>query len=100
MTLRNAHEADGGPVLVIINDGQARWAARVASVPAKGETALARADLSAKQGEEAALLALCRAQWTGFGMTKREAAAIVAAWRPDLLETVGVLVVSRMPRPA
>jgi hypothetical protein len=98
MTLRNAHERDSGPVLVIANDGLARRAARVPSVPAKGEATLARAALLEKLGAEDALLALCRAQWTGFGMTEAEAKATVATWRSDLLETIGVLVVSRMPR--
>ena len=98
MTLRNAHGRHSSAVLVIANDGQSRWAARLASVPAKGEATLARAGLSAKDGAEAALLALCRAQWTQAGLTEQEAEAIVATWQPDLLRTIGVLVISRMPR--
>lgn len=98
MTLRNGHDRDSGAALVIVNDGQSRWAARVAAVPAKGETTLTRTALSAKDGAEAGLLALCRAQWVEAGMTAQEAKAIVATWRNDLLGTVGVLAVSRMPR--
>lgn len=98
MTLLNSHNQNSGPVVVIVNDGQDRWAARAASVPANGEVRLMRSELSNDDGAASKLLAMCRAQWVTFGMTEDEAAAIVATWEPDLLNSVGVLVISRMPR--
>jgi hypothetical protein len=97
LTLENTDAADSGPVLVIVNDGQARHFMSVPGVGPKATVKFARKDILAAEGDAAKLLAACRVQWEAFGMTKDEAKAIVETWKPDLLDRTGFLVISRIP---
>lgn len=95
--LKNAHGTPSGPVLVIVNTGSKRGWAKIENVPAKGSVNVSKEDLFKSDAGESKLLEACRAQWEAFGMTQEEARAIVEIWKPDLLESKGFLMVSKMP---
>jgi hypothetical protein len=97
LTLENTHTADSGPVVVIVNDGQARHFLAVPNVATGAKVKFTKKDLLAADGDAEKLLAACRTQWESFGMTKEEARAIVETWKPDLLNKVGFLVAARAP---
>ncbi|HEX8912455.1 MAG TPA: hypothetical protein VF796_08850 [Humisphaera sp.] len=97
LTLANTGRTDSGPVVVIVNDGTARRVVTVPNVPAGGKVELPKKDLPAQPTPDDATLAAAAAQWRAFGMTSQEADAIARCWRPDLLNTPGVLVAARMP---
>ena len=97
LVLKNGDEQPSGPVLVLVNDGKARFLRVVESIPAGGEVQLGKAELLKAPSGDAEILQAARAQWEAFGLTKEEAAAIVETWRPDLLATPGFLVASRVP---
>lgn len=97
LTIQNTGGAASGPVLVLINDGRQIFGRWVDDIPGKQSTELRRADLLAKPWAADEVLAWAKRQWQEMGMTEEEARAIVLAWRPDLLETAGFLVIARMP---
>jgi hypothetical protein len=97
LVLTNTHEQPCGSVLVLLNDGRDRFLRTVENIPGKGELRLARADLLKEPCGDERILQAARAQWESFGLTREEAAAIVEAWRVDLLNTPGFLVISRLP---
>lgn len=97
--IKNAYAAPSGPVLVIVNTGTKRGWAKIEDVPAKGSVKVSKEDLFKADAGEAKLLEACRAQWEALGMTKEEARAIVEIWKPDLLDSKGFLLVSKMPGP-
>jgi hypothetical protein len=99
LVLKNRHEQPCGPVLVVLHDGKARFLRSIASVPATGEVRLAKAELLKAPCRDEEILQAARTQWESYGLTKEEAAAIVETWRPDLLNTLGFLVIARLPSP-
>lgn len=97
LKLTNHDVVPTGRVLVLFNDGNERHFLVAESVPGNGSITVSRADLMRAPGNEAELLTACRAQWESFGMTAQEASAIVESWKPDLLNHLGLMVLSRMP---
>lgn len=97
LTLANADAADSGPVMVIVNDGAQRHFLAVRNVAGKASVKISRKELLAAPGDEASLLAACRAQWESLDMTGEEARAIVEIWKPDLLSRTGFIVAARVP---
>jgi hypothetical protein len=102
LVLFNADAAASGRVVVVVNDGSARHAMVVENVPGytgtmKGKTTVKKADLLKADGDEKKLLDACRAQWESFGLTAEESRAVVDAWKPDLLNHPGFMVIARMP---
>jgi hypothetical protein len=86
-------------VLVILNDGSNRWLHSVNSITRDLPVKLKKADILRRPATDHAVLAAAQSQWQAYGLTKEESAAIVETWKPDLLGTLGFLVISRMPPP-
>lgn len=97
LVVRNNGMRDTGPVVVLVNDGKSCRGKTIANVPFGQSARLAKAEVLAEEWPAERVLAACAEQWKAMGMTEEEAAAIVRVWRPDLLETVGVMVIARMP---
>ena len=95
LLIENHGDTASGPILVIVNDGVSRRTATVANIGAGQKSSIAPSDLDSVG--EAPTLASAKSQWTAMGMSDQEAAAIVTAWRGDLIGTVGVMVCGRMP---
>ena len=87
------------PVLAILNDGSNRWFWSANSLTADSPARLKKTDLLRHPATDREILDAAQSQWESYGMTKEEAAAIVEVWKPDLLGTLGFLVISRMPTP-
>lgn len=97
LVVRNTGMRDTGPVVVLVNDGVTRRGKTIANVPFGTSVKLPKADVLAQEWPGERPLAACADQCVAMGLTEPEATALVRAWRPDLLDTVGVLVLARMP---
>src|SRR5262249_24907814 len=97
VNIGNADGAESGPVVVIINDGEARRWTYVEKVDSKATVSVRKDAFQDDENFSAALLDACRRQWQAYGMTKEEATAIVDVWKTELLQTKGFLLISRMP---
>ena len=85
------------PVLVILNDGSNRWFWSADSLTSDSPARLKKTDILRRPATDRDILGAAQSQWQSYGLTKEEAVAIVEAWKPDLLGTLGFLVISRMP---
>jgi len=98
LTLAWSHEAKtSGPVIIIVNDGDKRFAKRLDDIAAGKPATLNRDDMLQKSASPAYVLDLCRKQWRHFGMTDEEAKHIVDIWADDLTDRLGFLVIHRLP---
>ena len=80
-----------GPVLVIVNNGTKHWLRRIDTITAKQPVTLKRADILQHPATDQEILVAAQSQWQAYGLTKHETAAIVHAWKADLLGTFGFL---------
>jgi hypothetical protein len=97
LTLTNRDAVGSGKVIVIVNDGASRWMSSIDDIGAGKDFSILKSKLTVQPATDEQILSACSAQWRAMGMTEGETAAIIAAWKPDLLHRVGFIVCARMP---
>ncbi len=97
LQIENTYDAPIRQVLLIVSDGSRKYLRAIESIEGKSNWSASKADILKAATDDSAILDAARTQWVSFGMSADESAAIVSAWKPDLLNTPGFLLVSRMP---
>jgi hypothetical protein len=98
ITLANSGEKPSGPVVVILNDGLSRNGARVGSIRPKEEVTLSRASMTEISWDDRETLGAAESAWRGAGLSEADAKSAVDAWREELLNRPGFLLITRIPQ--
>ena len=96
ITLTNSHKEAVGPVVILVNDGTGVRGLMRAEIPGGKSTLIAEGEFG--EWAEETIVKNCRQQWSALGMSETESSAIVEIWKKDLVNRLGVLVISPMPR--
>ena len=96
ITLKNDYKEVFGPVVILANDGTGLRGVTKKWIPPGHPVHCPESEL--RPWTEAEALEAFRRQWIALGMSTAEATAIVSIWKTDLVNRLGVLVVSPMPR--
>jgi hypothetical protein len=94
--LSNSYKEAVGPVVILVNDGTGVRGLMRSEISTGKPTKIADKEFSDWSVET--ILKNCRKQWKALGMTDAESFAIVEIWKKDLVNRLGVLVISPMPR--
>lgn len=95
LLLKNSFPEAVGPVVILINDGAGIRGMSRRKIPAGKPSEIAKGEFAAWSEER--VFTVCKMQWRALGMTEAEAEGIVKVWGDDLLDRLGVLVISPMP---
>ncbi len=97
IVIRNTSAASSGPVLLIVNDGRAKFLHRFNTIVGNAQANLKQQELTAEPASDKQITAECFAACRDHGLTAPESAALVAAWQHDLTSRLGFLLISRLP---